>query len=202
MPVEAAEAAWEMETIDAAVAGGKQDQFAAALGGFNLLTFDRSGSEVTALAIDPAFADTLARHIVLCYTGRSRFSGGTISRVMAAFVAGDRTVAGALHGMVDCARAMAEALTGSDLIAVGRILQANWFHQQQLDSAMCTPEMGRLESAMQRAGAVGGKAAGSGAGGSMFFVVPDDPAPAIRAARDAGATVLPVDWADEGVRLD
>jgi D-glycero-alpha-D-manno-heptose-7-phosphate kinase len=201
-PVETAESAWELETIDAAVAGGKQDQFAAALGGFNLLAFDRDGSQATALALEAEFAETLARHTVLCYTGQSRFSGQTITRVMAAYADGDRAVADALRGMAECATEMAEAMLMRDLIGVGRVLQANWLHQLHLDAAMRTPAMAALEKAMARVGAVGGKAAGSGAGGSMFFIVPGDPGPAIAAARAAGARVLPVAWARDGVRVE
>jgi len=51
-----------------------------------------------------------------------------------------------------------------------------------------------------QAGVLGGKAAGAGAGGSMFFVAGEDVAGAIDAARQAGATVLPVTWALEGAR--
>ena len=60
--------------------------------------------------------------------------------------------------------------------------------------------MAGLEAAMRAAGALGGKAAGAGAGGSMFFVTQDPSQPAVAAARAAGATVLPVRWAGEGVR--
>ena len=41
---------------------------------------------------------------------------------------------------------------------------------------------------------------GSGAGGSMFFLAPDDPSEAVQAARRMGMTVLPVQWAATGVR--
>jgi hypothetical protein len=34
----------------------------------------------------------------------------------------------------------------------------------------------------------------------MFFLGPDDPAPAIAAARELGMRLLPVRWAREGVR--
>jgi len=64
---------------------------------------------------------------------------------------------------------------------------------------MRTPEMARLEEALAGAGVLGGKAAGAGAGGSMFFLVRDLPR-AADAARAAGARVLPVAWASEGVR--
>jgi mevalonate kinase len=60
--------------------------------------------------------------------------------------------------------------------------------------------MERLGQVMRAAGALGGKAAGAGAGGSMFFLAPDDPAPAVAAARGLGMTILPVRWSSAGVR--
>jgi galactokinase/mevalonate kinase-like predicted kinase len=95
---------------------------------------------------------------------------------------------------------MADALRRGDLAAIGALLDANWRHQQILDPGMCTPPMDRLAQAMRQAGALGGKAAGSGAGGSMFFLGPDDPAPAVAAARGLGMTILPVRWSAMGVR--
>ena len=79
------------------------------------------------------------------------------------------------------------------------MLSHNWRYQIALDSGMMTTEMASLENAMKHAGALGGKAAGAGAGGSMFFLCPD-PDAARKAAREAGAEVLPCQWADEGVR--
>src|SRR5439155_1107853 len=87
-----------------------------------------------------------------------------------------------------------------DVALVAALLSDNWKHQQALDREMCTPEMARLENVVRAAGTVGGKAAGAGAGGSMFFVTTDDSGQASAAAREAGATVLPVRWAPHGVR--
>ncbi|MGH7582596.1 MAG: GHMP kinase [Gemmatimonadales bacterium] len=195
-----AETAWSLETQDAGIAGGKQDQYAAAIGGFQRLEFDQGRVRSVAIDLDPAFASELAGHTVLCYTGRSRFSGETIARVMRAYRAGDRDVTAALHAMVDIADQMGEALCAGDIGCVGELLGRNWREQLRLDACMCTPEMARLELAMTAAGAIGGKAAGAGTGGSMFFVVPGAVSPAITAARECGATILPVRWAMEGVR--
>jgi len=197
---EIAEQAWYLETVEAKIPGGKQDQFAAALGGFQRLTFRDPDVGVEPITLDPAFATALARRTVLCYTGRSRVSGATIARVMAAYERGDPRITGALRAMKDVAAAMAEALRAGDVARVAMLLSHNWTHQQALDPEMRTPDMARLENALTAAGALGGKAAGAGAGGSMFFVTGDDPAPAIAAGRAAGATVLPVRWALEGVR--
>ena len=197
---EIAEQGWYLEAVEAQMPGGRQDQFAAALGGFHRLSFRDPDVGVEPITLDPAFATALERQTVLCYTGRSRVSGETIARVMGAYERGDGAVTGALRALRDVAAAMAEALRAADLARVAALLGENWRHQQALDEGMCTPEMARLARAVADAGALGGKAAGAGAGGSMFFVTGDDPAPATAAARTAGATVLPVRWAREGVR--
>ena len=197
-----AEAAWRMETVDAAVPGGRQDQFAAAMGGFQHLSFDRGGTRAVALSVEPEFARDLARHLLVCYTGRSRSSGAVITRVMQAYEAGEPQVGAALRALTQIGDAMAGAFRHHDLTAIGRLLAANWIEQQRLDPGMCTPEMAQLYDAMRSAGAVGGKAAGAGAGGSMFFVVPGDIERAERTATAGGATLLPLRWAGRGVALD
>ena len=197
---ELAEYGWHLEVVEAGHPGGKQDQYAAALGGFHRLSFRDPDVGVEPVTLDPVFAATLERQLVLCYTGTSRVSGDTISRVMGAYERGDRAVTGALQAMKDLAEEMVEALRAADLAKVGALLAANWKRQQALDSAMRTDEMARLEQRMTDAKVLGGKAAGAGAGGCMFFLARDNPAEAMAAARTAHATVLPVHWAAEGVR--
>ena len=197
---EIAQHAWQLEAVEAKLPGGKQDQFAAALGGVQRLSFRDPDVGVEPLTLDPEFAATLERQVVLCYTGRSRISGDTIARVAGAYERGERGVTGALRALKDVAERMAEALRASDVAKVGALLAENWRQQQELDAAMATPEMARLEAALAAAGALGGKAAGAGAGGCMFFLMPDASGAGAAAARAAGAEVLPLRWAAEGVR--
>lgn len=199
-PVDIAETACHLEAVEAAIPGGRQDQFASSHGGFLRLEFKDPDAVVHRLKLDAGFMADLAHRLVLCYTSASRFSGTTIDRVMKAYEQGDAKVSAALHGLRDVAVAMAGALTAGDPGRVGQLLTENWKHQQALDARMCTPEMARLERALTDAGSLGGKAAGSGAGGCMFFLGPDDPGEVIAAAREAGAQVLPVRWAMYGVR--
>jgi D-glycero-alpha-D-manno-heptose-7-phosphate kinase len=199
-PVDVAEQACHLEAVEAGIPGGRQDQFASSHGGFLRLDFRDPDAEVRRLKLDPAFAADLARRMVLCYTSASRFSGATIDRVMRAYEDGNPAVAAALHGLRRVAEEMADALVAADSVRVGQLLTKNWAHQQALDPRMCTEEMARLERSVTHAGALGGKAAGSGAGGCMFFLAPDDPEPVIEAARGCGAHLLPVRWAMYGVR--
>ena len=194
------EEAFLLESVEAGFPGGRQDQCAAAFGGFQRLEFSAGGVTIERLPVSPACAEELASRLVICYTGVSRVSSRAIERVTGAYARGDAGVGGALRALADVARRMAEAFAAGDVERIGRLLSENWLLQQRLDPAMRTPEMAALESVMEHAGASGGKAAGAGAGGSMFFLVRDR-ARAADAAREAGARVLPTAWASEGVRV-
>ncbi len=198
-PEELAAHGWELEAVEAGHAGGRQDQYAAALGGVHRLTFNDPTVVAERLEPDDAFMAELQRRLLICYTGQSRVSSDTISRVMGAYERGDPQVTGALREMVEIAERMAEALISGDLARVAELLSANWACQRLLDPGMQTTEMARLESAMTAAGALGGKAAGAGAGGSMFFIMGDDPAAGRQAAMSAGATILEAGWSAVGV---
>jgi D-glycero-alpha-D-manno-heptose-7-phosphate kinase len=198
-PRAVADLACRLEGVEAAIPGGRQDQFTAAYGGFLRLGFRDPAATVEPLAIDPAVLAALERRMLLVYTGASRFSGATIGRVMRAYEHGDRQVTAALHGLREVAERMPEALRAGDLAGVGALLDRNWAHQRTLDPGMCTPRMERLAEAMRAQGTLGGKAAGSGAGGCMFFLGPDDSGPAAAAARALGMTVLPVRWVERGL---
>ena len=199
-PVELAEEAFALESVEAGFPGGRQDQYAAALGGFHRFEFDHGRVTVHPLGIDPRFAGELAGRIVVCYTGVSRISSRAIERVVDAYRRGDRQVVGALRGLADVAVRMSEAFVAQDLARIGKLLNENWLLQQRLDPDMRTAEMAALESTMAEAGVLGCKAAGAGAGGCMFFLV-KEPAIAASAAHEAGSRVLPVAWAAEGVRV-
>ncbi|HEY3011795.1 MAG TPA: hypothetical protein VGJ36_03540 [Gemmatimonadales bacterium] len=200
-PVEIAETACHLEAVEAAIPGGRQDQFASAHGGFLRLEFHDPDADVRRLKLDPEFMTQLAHRMVLCYTSASHFSGTTIERVMRGYEQGDRKIAAALHGLRDVAEGMADALLAADFARIGQLLSENWRHQLALDQRMRTPEMSRLERAMLDAGALGGKAAGSGAGGCMFFLGPDDPSAMLEAAKRCDVQLLPVRWAMRGVYL-
>lgn len=199
-PFDIAERACHLESVEAGIPGGKQDQFASSHGGFLRLDFKDPDTDVQRLNLDHEFCDDLARRTVLCYTSASHFSGTTIDRVMRAYERGEPSVTRALHGLCTTAQSMEAALMSGDVARVGRLLSENWAQQQALDSRMRTDEMARLEQAVIAAGALGGKAAGSGAGGCMFFLTPDDPRQVMEAARSCGVALLPVRWAMYGVR--
>ena len=196
-----ADLACRLEGVEAAIPGGRQDQFTGAFGGFLRLGFRDPDATVERLALDRAVLAELERRTLLVYTGASHFSGNTIGRVMQAYERGDAGVTAALHGLREVAERMPDALRAGDLAAIGALMDRNWAHQRALDAGMSTRRMERLAETMRAHGALGGKADGSGAGGCMFFLAPDDPAPAATAAQAMGMTILPVRWAERGLHL-
>ncbi|MGQ0703378.1 MAG: GHMP family kinase ATP-binding protein [Gemmatimonadales bacterium] len=200
-PAELAEEAFHLEAVEAGLPGGRQDQYAAAFGGFLRLEFAGGTVKVERLALDLEFAAALERQTVICYTGLSRVSSRTIERVMSAYRRREPQVVGSLRALADIANQMTDALGAADLDRVAALLSENWSRQQQLDAAMRTEPMARLEAAVQRAGALGGKAAGAGAGGCMFFLV-RDPEAAARAAQATGCRLLRTSWTAQGVRIE
>jgi D-glycero-alpha-D-manno-heptose-7-phosphate kinase len=200
LPAEIAMRAHRLEAEDAGIVGGKQDQYAAALGGLQFLEFkDRA---VSATRLDPPsdLQRELERHLVLCYTGVSHVSAETHARVWQRYEAGDAAIVHALDGLRSCALEMRDALAGGDIAHVGEILARNWAHQRALAEGMQTDVMRGLERAAGAAGAAGCKACGAGSGGSMVFLARSGRAFAVaEALRAAGATVLRFSFDGAGV---
>ncbi len=200
LAAEMAQRAHEIEAGDAGIPGGKQDQYAASLGGLQFLEF--GAQRVGATRLDPPaeLLHELERHLVLCYTGASRLSGVTHQEVWNRLAASDAAVLRALDGLRGCAHAMRDAVLAGDMTRVGEVLTRNWKLQQALGEGIRTEKMGGLERAAATAGAIGCKACGAGAGGCMVFLARGgrafDVAEALRAA---GGLVLRFSFDSAGV---
>ncbi len=201
-PAELAELGFMLEAGELSLLGGKQDQYAAALGGFNQLDFGHSSVRVRGLSISESEAQDLGRHLVLLYTGRTHFSSQTHARVWGSFHGGNATVAGAIRAMRDTARLVGPVLESGDWRRLGELMDETWRNQQLLDATMFTAAIRAVDLAVREAGAWGLKATGAGAGGCMVVICPAERRDAVAdAARAHGAEVLPYDFTFEGVRV-
>ncbi len=200
LAAELAQRAFELEAADVGILGGKQDQYAAALGGCLWLEFGEPAVSATRLAVRAEVLRELERHLVLCYSGVSRLSGEMHAQVWSRYRGGDAATGRALDGLRACAFGMRDALVAGDLPAVAELLSRNWAHQRALGSGMETERMRALERAATAAGAAGCKACGAGAGGCMVFLAKAGQAFAVaEALRRAGGQVLRSAFAESGV---
>jgi D-glycero-alpha-D-manno-heptose-7-phosphate kinase len=199
---ELAELGFQLEAGELKLAGGRQDQYAGALGGWHDLEFSADGVAVRAIEPGPERAAELEAMLVIAFTGESHFSAQTHGRVWAAYQAGRPEVVDALRAIRDLGAAAARALSAGEWRSLAALVDENWRHQQRLDATISTPAVQRVEEAARAAGAWGLKATGAGAGGCLLILAPPEDRPAVQEAVErAGARVLAATFDFGGVRV-
>jgi D-glycero-alpha-D-manno-heptose-7-phosphate kinase len=173
------------------VVGGKQDQYAAALGGFNYMEFVGEVVRVEPVAMPAEMVCELEKHLVLCYSGQARLSGAANQRMIAAYEAGDEAVGAALRRIREIAREIYRALLAEDLRDLPALLNEEWECRTRLAGGLVTPGMAAQREAAMAAGALAAKICGAGGGGCvLFYVAPDREAQVRRALVAAGGEPL------------
>jgi D-glycero-alpha-D-manno-heptose-7-phosphate kinase len=171
-------------TIEIEVLGkpiGRQDQFACAFGGLQLLEFGPEGSvRRTPLPLRAERRTRLERNLLMFYTGRSRSADSILEGVRDSLQdPGESTEA--LQKMRDLATRLAAELASSDeSVDIGRYLAENWELKRSLNSQISDSQIDADYQAGIGAGASGGKLLGAGGGGFLLFHVDADRQPAVR----------------------
>jgi D-glycero-alpha-D-manno-heptose-7-phosphate kinase len=190
-----------LEVEELHIAGGKQDQFAAAVGGINYMEFMDPAVNVSQLRLPDPVINELEKHLVMCYTGKSRLSGDLISTVMGAYQAEGPETTHALYRLKEIAREMKSALLKGDLDSFGALLSENWTCQKALDPSITNEYIDYLFEQVMDDGAVGGKALGAGGGGCLLFYCQSDREHVVRKAlEDAGTQIIEFNFDAKGLQ--
>jgi D-glycero-alpha-D-manno-heptose-7-phosphate kinase len=145
---------------------GKQDQYAAAFGGFNHIQFKADETVI----VDPIIfkkdiKEKLNRNLIMFYIGKQITSGDVLTEQI-------KKTENKLHiydKMVEQVRELQDALRNNDLTRFGEILHNGWMYKQQLASKISNPIINSYYEKARKAGAIGGKILGSGGGGFLLF---------------------------------
>jgi D-glycero-alpha-D-manno-heptose-7-phosphate kinase len=196
-----ARTAFEVEREDLMLAGGKQDQYAAAFGGVNFIEFlDRGRVIVNPLRLSRDVLSELETSLIACFSGVSRESARIIDQQTSNIrTANDDALAGlfALKGM---AQDMKGKLVAGDIPGVAAILAESWAAKKRTAAAISTGQIDMLMDAGLGAGAYAGKVSGAGGGGFVMFLSPPDRRlKVIKALRAAGGEASPVHLTHAGV---
>lgn len=179
----APELAEEAAQIEIDVLGkpiGRQDQYAAAFGGFNLIEFlpRHGGVRVEALVCPPSTLERLHEQLMLFYTGRQRSASAVLDRQRQAIV--DGNAPSALVQMRDLAYELRAALTQGDVEKVGPLLERNWELKRSLAEGVSDAAVDDWHHRALGAGGVAAKLLGAGGGGFLLVMAPPQRQPAIR----------------------
>jgi D-glycero-alpha-D-manno-heptose-7-phosphate kinase len=153
---------------------GKQDQYAAAFGGMNLIEFNRDDTVVvTPILLSKEDRSTLERRIIVFYTGMTR-SASAVLKEQSAAVVNERTKQDALKEMVRLAYRLRDDLGRGDISTFGPTLHENWELKKSLTSGVSSSQIDEWYDRGRAAGAEGGKILGAGSGGFLMFFAPED----------------------------
>lgn len=200
--VTAAQLADEASRIEIEVLGqpiGKQDQYAAAIGGLNLLSFRQAGD----VTVEPVTGGVGAVHglfdrLLMLWTGHQRKSSSVL------FEQRSRT---GEHGdylqrMRDQAFELQALmrLADPDFQRFGQALDTGWQMKRQLASTVSNAVIDDWYQRGLSAGATGGKLCGAGGGGFLLFLAEPDRHEAILAALN-DLTSVPIRYEAHGSRV-
>ena len=197
---EVARLSYEIERKDLGLTGGKQDQYAAAFGGFNYMEFLRSDMViVNPLKIKGWIVEELESSMVLYYTGRSRSSAAIIEEQQKNTSSGNAEAIEAMHRIKQSSVEMKLALLKGDISEFGRILGRAWEDKKKMAGAITNPMIQEAFDTAMASGAVAGKVSGAGGGGFLMLMVPPTRKPGlVRALEQLPGKVVPFRFTERG----
>lgn len=197
---EASRLAYEIERKDLNLSGGKQDQYAAAFGGFNFMEFLKNDLViVNPLKIKRWIVDELEASMVLYFTGASRSSAAIIDQQKKNTSEGNETAIEAMHKIKQSATDMKLALLKGDMREFARILGEGWENKKKMADAITNPSIQEVFDIAMPAGALAGKVSGAGGGGFVMLMVdPTRKKEVVNALKQLNGFVMPFQFTEGG----
>ncbi len=192
--------AYEIERKDLKLSGGKQDQYAAAFGGFNYMEFLQNDIViVNPLKIKRWIIDELEASMVLYFTGKSRSSAAIIEEQKANTSKGDNDAVEAMHKIKESAKDMKLAILKGDVDGFADILREGWENKKKMANNITNPIIQEAMDVAMAAGAKAGKVSGAGGGGFIIFVVePTRKKEVEEALKKLNGFIMPFQFSDGG----
>lgn len=147
---------------------GSQDQTLATFGGFNKISFLRDGTiNVIPITISKEKSDELQSHLMLFFTGIFR----TASEVAKDQIKATSKRKEELTKMCEMVDEGIKILHNKDTVRLGALLHDAWQFKRSLTNKISNSAIDKIYEKGIKAGAIGGKLLGAGAGGCMLFFV-------------------------------
>lgn len=152
---------------------GKQDQYAAAYGGLNYITFNKDGSVfVEPVIMEPNTRERLEKNLMLFYTGDIR-SASKILTEQSDNIHKSHEKENNLINMCMLTKDLYRYLQEGKIDQMGVILDESWRLKRTLASGISNPLIDEYYEIAIKAGAIGGKLLGAGGGGFLLFYTPE-----------------------------
>mgnify|MGYP001281848971 FL=1 len=148
---------------------GKQDQYASAFGGFNLIEFKRNNVvRVRPILCKKETIIDLEKNIHLFYTGKSRKASLILKNQNEELLKNKKATENLIK-MVSMTYELETKLNNNDLSLFGEYLHESWMLKKTLSKKISNSFIDEIYNAAINSGAEGGKLLGAGAGGFFLF---------------------------------
>ena len=197
---EVARLAYDIERVDLALSGGRQDQYAATFGGFNFMEFNASERVlVNPLRVKPWIINELESSLVLYYTGRSRSSAEIIDQQIQNMNVPTKTSNDAFFALKTEALEMKASLLKGDFRIFVDSMRRGWESKKMTATSVSNSMIDQVYGTAMSAGAQAGKVSGAGGGGFMMFFVEPTMRPCVtRALKELDGQVFGFHFTDHG----
>lgn len=150
---------------------GKQDQYAAAFGGMNMLVFHANGkTSRQPIEMESSRKRKFASSLLLYYTGITRNADGILSKQVKNYTS--ETYMKIMNEMVSLVSPFKNAMYDGDVTMCGKLMDQNWELKQKMAPGISNPRIKQMYEKAKNGGALAGKIAGAGGGGFLLLVVP------------------------------
>jgi D-glycero-alpha-D-manno-heptose-7-phosphate kinase len=148
---------------------GKQDQYAAAYGGLNIIRFLKNGDvKVEPLIMEENTYNELQNNLILFYTGQTR-SASLVLKDQKNNLLNEKSKFDLMIQMTDLVESAKKHLVQSDLLSFGKTLDLNWNLKRSLSNKISNTNIDDIYRVAKKNGAIGGKLLGAGGSGFMLF---------------------------------
>jgi len=152
---------------------GKQDQYAAAFGGLNLIEFNEDETVlVHPVTCKPSTINKMEESIIVFYTGRTRSAAALLSEQSNNMNQASKR--GLMSKMVSLVYDMKNSLENDDIESLGELLNENWQLKRKITTGVSDLQIDDWYNKGISAGAKGGKLLGAGSGGFIMFFAPKE----------------------------
>ena len=195
-----AEYAIEIERKICDLPGGKQDQFAAAFGGFNFMEFLKDGRTiVNPLRLNQKTQNMMELSTVLYYVGKPRKDSRVIENTAKGLV-DSKTVLNATHEIRNACINYKRSLLMGDFNMISELMETYWRMKLETNPHVASPEILDSYDYARKNGATAAKISGAGGGGHMvLFTEFEERHRLISALKNKEGRVVPFKFVNHGV---
>jgi D-glycero-alpha-D-manno-heptose-7-phosphate kinase len=149
---------------------GKQDQYAAAFGGFNAIHFTTASAWVKPIKIPQHTLYDLQRNLYMFNTGQTRKASDILGTQVSSYKEGKFTIT---KSLVEMAKASIKLLETNKLNDFGDLLDASWVLKRSITDSISNSFIDEMYEKALSGGALGGKILGAGGGGYLLVYCPE-----------------------------